>query len=56
MYHSESNDNFVLDKFIELFDQKNIKFSSDKEKNYFASIFLHISNKDLLIKTEKIFT
>lgn len=55
MYHSESNDNFVLDKFIELFDQKNIKFSSDKEKNYFASIFLQISNKDLLIKTEKIF-
>jgi len=55
MYHTISNDNFVLDKFIELFDQKNIKFSSDKEKNYFASIFLQISNKDLLIKTEKIF-
>ena len=55
MYHIISNDNFVLDKFIELFDQKNLKFSSDKEKNYFASIILQISNKDLLIKTEKIF-
>lgn len=54
MYHIVANDNFVLDKFIELFDQKNIKFFSDKEKNYFASIFLQISNKDLLIKTEEI--
>lgn len=53
MFIIESNTIFWEQKLIQLFEQKKIKFSQQKNKNFFAKITIQILNNQIFIETDK---